>query len=86
MGGWQLREQSRMTEAGTPHEVTYKFTRSFTLGPLTEVTVWSSDAPTREGETTAPPNNIVMGKQKWVAGESIRFVLLNNKGEACIYP
>lgn len=71
LGGWQLKHVCGEQEA------LYKFHRTSHVKPQQTVTVWSSDA----GETHAPPNNLVMKEQKFSAGDEMKSILLDNKGE-----
>lgn len=71
LGGWQLKQVCGDQEAA------FKFHRTSHIKPQQTVTVWSSDA----GETHTPPSNLVMKEQKFSAGDEMKSILLDNKGE-----
>lgn len=71
LGSWQLLRRA------DGQETVYRFHRTVKLEGKTGLTVWSSD----QGETHEPPYNLVMKAQKWVTGNEMTTLLLNNSGK-----
>jgi chromosome segregation ATPase len=71
LGGWVLKHVSG------GQETMYKFHRTSHIKPQQTVTVWSSNCD----QTHSPPSNLVMKDQRWFAGDDMRTVLLDTKGE-----
>lgn len=59
------------------NETQFKFHRSLKLEGNGIVTIWSSDL----NKDHEPPNNLVMKGQKWVVGDNMVTLLLNNNGD-----
>lgn len=71
LGGWQV-----IRRVGDD-ETQFKFHRSLKLEGNGYVTIWSSDL----NKDHEPPNNLVMKGQKWVTGDNMTTIVLNNSGE-----
>ncbi|CAH0549042.1 unnamed protein product [Brassicogethes aeneus] len=71
LGGWQVVR--RCNDA----ETVFKFHRSLKLEGNGLVTIWSSDL----NKDHEPPSNLVMKGQKWVTGDNMVTVVINNNGE-----
>ncbi|VEN41759.1 unnamed protein product [Callosobruchus maculatus] len=71
LGGWQV-----IRKVGE-NETQFKFHRSLKLEGNGFVTIWSADL----NKDHEPPNNLVMKSQKWVTGDNMTTMVLNNNGE-----
>ncbi|CAG9854436.1 unnamed protein product [Phyllotreta striolata] len=71
LSGWQV-----IRRAGD-EETFYKFHRTVKVEGNGTVTIWSSDL----NKDHEPPSNLVMKGQKWVTGDNMITVVLNNNGE-----
>ncbi|CAH1102083.1 unnamed protein product [Psylliodes chrysocephalus] len=71
LGGWQVIR--RVGE----EETVFKFHRSLKLEGNGYVTIWSSD----QNKDHEPPSNLVMKGQKWIVGDNMTTLVLNNSGE-----
>nr|CAH7761576.1 unnamed protein product [Callosobruchus chinensis] len=71
LGGWQV-----IRKVGE-NETQFKFHRSLKLEGNGFVTIWSADL----NKDHEPPSNLVMKGQKWVSGDNMTTLILNNNGE-----
>lgn len=53
------------------------YSRSLKLEGNGYVTIWSSD----QNKDHEPPSNLVMKGQKWIVGDNMTTLVLNNSGE-----
>uniref|UniRef100_A0AC34GX78 Lamin n=1 Tax=Panagrolaimus sp. ES5 TaxID=591445 RepID=A0AC34GX78_9BILA len=70
LGKWSIKS------VGDAREVTFQFHTRQLIKPGQIITIWSCDS----GETHSPPNNLVMKKQSWPTGDSVRVDLMNEEG------
>jgi lamin B len=70
VGKWSVKS------VGDNREVTFQFHTRQVIKPGMPITIWSCDS----GETHSPPDNLVMKKQSWPTGDSVRVELFNEEG------